>query len=162
MCDVCLMFADLHLQNLHFWIFSKNSVRNDLHTPFSPYFDTQHLICKNSHFVGRGLQRVPEFFFISKICKKKDLYWVSQKCCKKSSFLNIFQKICLYPFTALLGHPVQKYFVMFRFNKKKSFYKLKFVQKMVAYVRIEYSTYQFSEESKGGWTPPPSYLWYYS
>ena len=27
---------------------------------------------------------------------------------------------------------------------------------MVAYVHIEYSTHQFSEESKGGWTPPPS------
>ena len=27
---------------------------------------------------------------------------------------------------------------------------------MVAYVHIEYSTYQFSKESKGGWnTPPP-------
>ena len=28
---------------------------------------------------------------------------------------------------------------------------------MVAYVHIEYSSYQFSEESKGGgWNPPPS------
>ena len=26
---------------------------------------------------------------------------------------------------------------------------------MVAYVHIEYSTYQFSEESQGGWNPPP-------
>ena len=26
---------------------------------------------------------------------------------------------------------------------------------MVAYVHIEYSTHQFSEESKGGWNPPP-------
>ena len=37
--------------------------------------------------------------------------------------------------------------------------KLKFVQKMlmVAYVHIEYATYQFSEESKGGGldSPPP-------
>ena len=26
---------------------------------------------------------------------------------------------------------------------------------MVAYVHIEYSTHQFSEESKEGWNPPP-------
>ena len=26
---------------------------------------------------------------------------------------------------------------------------------MVAYVHIEYSTHQFSEETKGGWNPPP-------
>ena len=31
-------------QNHHFWIFSINSVRNELHTPFLPYFDAQHLI----------------------------------------------------------------------------------------------------------------------
>ena len=32
-------------------MFSKNSFRSELHTPFlKPYFDTQHLICKYFHF----------------------------------------------------------------------------------------------------------------
>ena len=42
-------------QNLNFLIFSKNSFRIELHTPFLPYFDTQHLLCKKLHFVCRGV-----------------------------------------------------------------------------------------------------------
>ena len=61
--------------------------------------------------------------------------------------LRIF---CVYPLTALLGRPVQKYFFIFVQNNL-----------MVAYVHIKYSTYQFSEESKGGGVesnPPPPVL----
>ena len=53
---LCPKFKD---QNLHFWIFSKNSFRNEVHTPFLPYFDTQHLMCKNLHFVRRGVSGGP-------------------------------------------------------------------------------------------------------
>ena len=39
-------------QKSSFW----NISQNEFHTSFLPYFDTQHLICKNFHFVRR---RVP-------------------------------------------------------------------------------------------------------
>ena len=47
-------------QNLNFLILSQHSFRNELHAPFLPYFDTQHLICKKNliMFIGgsRGSQ----------------------------------------------------------------------------------------------------------
>ena len=48
--------------SLIFLIFSKNYFRNELHTPFSPYFYTQHLLCKNFHFVRRGSQNSKKNF----------------------------------------------------------------------------------------------------
>ena len=51
------LFQKFKNQNLHFWIFSKTSFRNDLHTPILPYFNTQHSICDFFiflHFVCRG------------------------------------------------------------------------------------------------------------
>ena len=38
-------FSESPNQNLHFGIFSKNSIRNELQSPFLPYFGTQHSIC---------------------------------------------------------------------------------------------------------------------
>ena len=73
------------MQNLHFWIFSENSVKNDLHTPFLPYYDTQHLICKKFNFVRR---RVPE----------QKIVWylklISIKVCKKIFLIKAKKKIC--------------------------------------------------------------------
>ena len=34
-----------------------------------------------------------------------------------------FNKFCLHPLTALLGHPVQKYFLVFCFNQKHIYTK---------------------------------------
>ena len=53
------------------------------YTPFLPYFDTQHLICKTFHFACR--------IFLIK-AKKNILYWMSQILRPKSLFFNIFQK----------------------------------------------------------------------
>ena len=41
-----------------FKYFPKKIVRNKLHSPFLAYFDTQHLICKNFHFVRRGFPKI--------------------------------------------------------------------------------------------------------
>ena len=76
-------------QNLHFWIFSKTSFRNELHTPFLPYFDTQHSICKILTFlllVVWGSQGVPKiltyFLWYLKIISTRFLkrfFWLKQK-----------------------------------------------------------------------------------
>ena len=51
-------------KKIHLLIFSKNSFRNELHEPFLPYFDTQHLICKKFNFVCRGVQGEKHYFVL--------------------------------------------------------------------------------------------------
>ena len=69
-------------QNLHFWIFSKNSFRNELKAPFLLKFDTHDLTCKNFHFVLRGapggprcqnLGPKPSFWIVSKNSFRNEL-----------------------------------------------------------------------------------------
>ena len=67
-------------------IFSKNSVRNELHSPFLPFFDTQHLICKFSYFVRRGSQWSQNNFFyiflyliLFQLRFVKIFFWLTQK-----------------------------------------------------------------------------------
>ena len=75
-----------------FLIFSINSSRNEFHTPFLHYFDTQHSICKIfifPHFVCRGSQGVPKHSkktMISKnnffLLKQKNLKYFCTGCPK--------------------------------------------------------------------------------
>ena len=84
-------------QNLYFWIFSKNSFRNELHALFLPYFNTQHLICKFFNFNTKKLYLniisigVCNKTFLIK-ANKKILYWVSQSALRggKTIFFFIF------------------------------------------------------------------------
>ena len=65
-------FKNFKNQNLHFWIFFKNSFRNELQWPFLPYFDTQHSICEIFSFLflvvggSQGVQKSKNIFYISK------------------------------------------------------------------------------------------------
>ena len=54
-----ISFKKSQKQNLHFWIFSKNSFRNELQSPFLSYFDTQHSICEIFTFLLFGRKGVP-------------------------------------------------------------------------------------------------------
>ena len=55
------METKIQNQNLNFCIFSKKFFRNKLHTPFLPYFDTHHFICKKN---VRGLNIVCGLAFL--------------------------------------------------------------------------------------------------
>ena len=60
----------------NFLIFSNNFFRNELHSPFLPYFDTQHLICKKLIMFIGGSQN----------CNKKNEWYlkiISIRVCKK-------------------------------------------------------------------------------
>ena len=69
----------------------QNSFRNELHASFLPYYDTQHLIYKNSYFVRRG---VPWYLKIISTRVYKKIFLIKAKIlfctgCPKS-WLKIF------------------------------------------------------------------------
>ena len=71
-CTGCPKIYD---QNLHFWIFSKNSFRNELKAPFLLNFDTHDLTCKNFHFDRRGAPGGPRTLQIDVMMCDNEVKW---------------------------------------------------------------------------------------
>ena len=118
-CTGCPKIYD---QNLHFWIFSKNSFRNELNAPCLHYFDTHDLTCKKFHLVRRGAPGGPrtlkKFFWYLKI--------ISIRVCKKIFLIKAKILFCTWcPKSAV--HPrTQNFWNIFFHMQKNIAYDHKF------------------------------------
>ena len=87
---ICTGCPKIYDQNLHFWIFSKNSFRNELKAPFLLNFDTNDLTCKNFHFGRRGAPGGPRTL-------KKNLWYlkiISTRVCKRIFLIKPKKENC--------------------------------------------------------------------